>query len=129
MMRPADDPQAFRTVGSYEMVSSNGIIARRGKFVRETAVTAKLPDPVNIKTKFTVMEQPARNINDPNLPSINDLDFSDQEHALGKDPNEIFRMKHTRITEKLRETQHVQPFIRPPPTLNDKQIKQLLERV
>lgn len=129
VMLMMDNPQAFQSGGSYSGMSAGTLQYNRSRIVKETSVTAKLPEPVAIKTKFTVMEQPARNIVDPTLPSINDLDVADQEHALGKDPTEVFKIKELSFIKKIRETQETQPYIREIPKYSDKQLKSLLERL
>lgn len=128
-MEAIDNPSAFRTVGRYSKMMSEGLIFRKSMYIQETSLTAKLPEPVAIKTKFTVMEQPARNLIDPTMPSINDLDYADQEIALGKDPNEAFKIRELSFGKKLRESVETQPYIREIPKFNDKQLRGLLERL
>jgi len=128
-MVPTDDPEAFHRTGGYSRVSAVDMIRMRGKFEKNTLVTAKLPKPVSVKTVETIREQPAKNISDPWYPTLNDLDFREQQDILGKDPDELFVQENNELIEKLRKTQEVQPYINPPPRLSSMELKQLLERI
>jgi hypothetical protein len=128
-IEPWNNPEAFHSSGKYDIIDSRPFIKDRARYEKNTLVTAKLPRPVSVKTIEIIREQPAINLNDPWYMTLNDLDFKEQEEVLGKDPNKLYNMKNSKLMENLRETQVTQPYINPPPSLNDQQIKQLFERI
>jgi hypothetical protein len=128
-IEPWNDPEAFHASGKYDIVDSRPFIRQRARYEKNTLVTAKLPRPVAVKTIEIIKEQPAINLNNPWYMTLNDLDFKEQEEVLGKDPNDLYTIQNSKLMERLRKTQEVQPYINPPPRLNDQQIKQLFERI
>lgn len=127
-MQPLDDPQAYHMEGDYAVVNADEAIRLRSKFVKNTLVTAKLPTPVAVTKESVVMEQPAKNLTDVTETMVSDLDFTQQEEVLGKDPDDFFNIGNTELLEKLRKTQEVTPYINPPPKLDARQLKRLLMR-